>query len=86
MRKFPEHLTVKFTEVSFYETAEEDLAIGEFHGDGTATQSGLKLVQDYISVVRTDGEHILLYRDFWNPLRHLEALGGADAAAAIVQG
>ncbi|MFE9748624.1 nuclear transport factor 2 family protein [Saccharothrix saharensis] len=86
MQKFPEHLTVKFGEVTFYPTADENLAIGEFHGDGTATVSGLKLDQDYISVLRTDGEHITLYRDFWNPVKHMEALGGADAAAAIVQG
>lgn len=39
-----------------------------------------------ISVLRTRDGQILLYRDFWNPLRHLEALGGVEAAAKIVQG
>ncbi|QVJ05097.1 nuclear transport factor 2 family protein [Pseudomonas aeruginosa] len=86
MRLFPEHLTVRFTDVQFYETADPDLAIGEFHGDGVATVSGGKLAQDYISVLRTRDGQILLYRDFWNPLRHLEALGGVEAAAKIVQG
>ncbi|MCW5312285.1 hypothetical protein IGA85_33285, partial [Pseudomonas aeruginosa] len=43
------------------------------HGDGVATVSGGKLAQDYISVLRTRDGQILLYRDFWNPLRHLEA-------------
>ncbi|MDF5796599.1 beta-ketoacyl-ACP synthase 3 [Pseudomonas aeruginosa] len=85
MRLFPEHLTVRFTDVQFYETADPDLAIGEFHGDGVATVSGGKLAQDYISVLRTRDGQILLYRDFWNPLRHLEALGGVEAAAKIVQ-
>ncbi|MDF5922088.1 nuclear transport factor 2 family protein [Pseudomonas aeruginosa] len=47
---------------------------------------GGKLAQDYISVLRTRDGQILLYRDFWNPLRHLEALGGVEAAAKIVQG
>ena len=46
MRLFPEHLTVRFTDVQFYETADPDLAIGEFHGDGVATVSGGKLAQD----------------------------------------
>ncbi|HCF4381820.1 nuclear transport factor 2 family protein [Pseudomonas aeruginosa] len=86
MRLFPEHLTVRFTDVQLYETADPDLAIGEFHGDGVATVSGGKLAQDYISVLRTRDGQILLYRDFWNPLRHLEALGGVEAAAKIVQG
>ncbi len=30
MRLFPEHLTVRFTDVQFYETADPDLAIGGF--------------------------------------------------------
>ncbi len=86
MQLFPEHLTVRFTDVSFYETADPDLCIGEFHGSGKAIKAGGKLEQDYISVLKVKDGKIVLYRDFWNPLRHLEALGGADAAAKIVQG
>jgi uncharacterized protein len=86
MQKFPEHLTVRFSNVTFYETADPDLAIGEFHGSGSAIVSGGSLEQDYISVLRTKNGQIMLYRDFWNPLRHLEALGGVEAAAKIVQG
>lgn len=86
MRKFPEHLQVNFTEVSFYDTNDPDLAIGEFHGDGVAKVSGGTLKQDYISVIKSRDGKIVLYRDFWNPLRHLEALGGVEAAAKIVQG
>lgn len=85
MQKFPEHLTVRFSEVSFYQTVDPDLAIGEFHGDGRATVSGGKLDQDYISLLWTKDGQIVRYRDFWNPLRHLEALGGVEAAAKIVQ-
>lgn len=85
MRLFPEHLTVRFSEIVFYETADADLAIGEFHGSGTAIASGRPLEQDYISVVRTRAGRILHYRDFWNPLQHLLALGGIEAAAKIVQ-
>jgi uncharacterized protein len=86
MQKFPEHLTVRFTDVSFYETADPNLAIGEFHGSGKAIMSGGSLEQDYISVLQVKDGKIVLYRDFWNPLRHLEALGGVEAAAKIVQG
>lgn len=86
MRKFPEHLTISFGEVTFHPVADPDLAIGEFHGEGTAIGSGRVLSQDYISVVTSKDGQILRYRDYWNPLRHLEALGGAEAAAKIVQG
>ncbi len=86
MQKFPEHLTIHFSEVTFYETADPDLAIGEFHGDGIATVSGNKIAQDYVTILWTKGGQIVRYRDFWNPIRHLEALGGVDAAAKIVQG
>lgn len=86
MRKFPENLTISFSEVTFHETADPDLAIGEFHGDGTGTVSSGKLAQDYISVLWIKDGQIVRYRDFWNPLRHLEALGGIEAAAKIVQG
>ncbi|PHM45537.1 nuclear transport factor 2 family protein [Xenorhabdus miraniensis] len=85
MQKFPEHLTVRFTEVSFYETADPNMAIGEFHGDGFATVTGRKLEQDYISVLWTNNGQIMRYRDFWNPLRHLDALGGVEAATKIVK-
>lgn len=86
MQIFPEHLTVKFTDVSFYDTAHPNLAIGEFHGDGRAIVTGGTLSQDYISVLHTKDGQIMRYRDFWNPLRHLDALGGIEAAAKIVQG
>ncbi len=86
MQKFPEHLTVRFSDVSFYDTTDPDLAIGEFHGEGTATVSGRRLDQDYVSMVWTKDGKIIRYRDFWNPIRHLDALGGEEAAAEIVQG
>jgi ketosteroid isomerase-like protein len=84
MQKFPEHLTVSFSDVVFYETADPDFTVAEFHGNGSAS-TGLPFVQDYVSLVWTKDGLITRYRDFWNPLRHLAALGGADAAARIVQ-
>lgn len=86
MRIFPEHLTLRFSDIRFYETADIDLAIGEFHGSGMAISSGRPLEQDYISVVETRAGRILRYRDFWNPIQHLIALGGIEEAAKIVQG
>lgn len=85
MQKFPENLTVRFSGVTFYDTTDTDLAIAEFHADGTATATGRTLAQDYVSILWTENGQIVRYRDFWNPQRHLDALGGEAAAAAIVQ-
>ncbi|GAA3737474.1 nuclear transport factor 2 family protein [Salinactinospora qingdaonensis] len=85
MSKFPEHLSVTFSGIVFRETADPYLAIAEFHGNGTALSSGRPFVQEYISVLWSDDTEIVHYRDFWNPLLHLQALGGAEAAAQIVQ-
>lgn len=85
MRKFPEHLTVSFSGVVFHPTGDPDFTVAEFHGDGEAS-TGLPFVQDYVSLLWIRDGLITRYRDFWNPLRHLAALGGAEAAARIVQG
>lgn len=84
MQKFPENLTVKFSEPAFYDTSDPNLAIAEYRGDGEALTTGLPFHQNYISVVSTRNGEIVRFRDFWNPLGHLEALGGAEAALRIV--
>jgi hypothetical protein len=84
MQKFPEHLTVKFSGLQFYPTGDPELVIAEYRGDGKALQTGLDFHQAYISVLRIRDGRILLYRDFWNPLAHLEALGGVEAALKVV--
>jgi ketosteroid isomerase-like protein len=86
MERFPEFLEVRFTEPTFYETGDENFTIAEFSGQGRNIQNGLPFDQDYISLVWTAGDRIVRYRDFWNPLRHADALGGLEAAAAIVAG
>ncbi|NBH02676.1 nuclear transport factor 2 family protein [Amycolatopsis sp. SID8362] len=84
MEKFAEHLEVAFSGLEFHPTADPELVIAEYRADGRALRTGLEFHQRYISVVRVRGGEILLYRDFWNPLSHLAALGGAEAALRIV--
>jgi ketosteroid isomerase-like protein len=84
MRNFPEHLTVSFSDVVFHETASPDFTVAEFHGEGSAS-TGLPFSQDYVSLLWVHDGRITRYRDFWNPLQHLKALGGVEAAAQIVQ-
>ena len=58
----------------------------EFSCDGHGIATGLPYDQDYISVVTLREGRIAHYRDYWNPLVALSALGGADAAAAAYAG
>lgn len=62
--------------------ADGDTVIFEFTCRGTGTRTGAPYDQDYISVVTLREGRIARYRDYWNPLVVLTALGGPQAAAA----
>lgn len=55
--------------------------IFEFSCTGRGVQTGAPYDQDYVSVVTLRDGRIARYRDYWNPIVVLTALGGADAAA-----
>lgn len=59
----------------------EETVILEFSCRGRGIATGLPYDQDYISVVTLREGRIARYRDYWNPLVALSALGGAKAAA-----
>lgn len=85
MRKFPEHLSVTFSDIRFHPVSDPEFVIAEFEGAGTVLSSGLAFRQSYLSLIWTEDGRITRYRDFWNPLRLMEALGGAEAATRAVQ-
>ncbi len=58
----------------------------EFSCEGSGVATGLPYDQDYISVVTLRDGRISRYRDYWNPLVALSALGGAQAAAMAYAG
>lgn len=64
----------------------DDTVIVEFSCDGSGIATGLPYYQDYISVVTLRDGRISRYRDYWNPLVALSALGGAQAAAMAYAG
>ena len=43
--------------------------------EGVATHTGKPYNQQYISVITLRDGHIVHYRDYWNPLVVLEAMG-----------
>lgn len=57
----------------------------EFSCKGHVAATGIIYDQSYISVIRVRDGKILQYRDYWNPLILLEAVGGIDALTADFQ-
>lgn len=77
MQHFPETFRLKFVNVRFHETADPALVIAEFNSEGIAISTGKSYNQTYISVVETRDGKISHYKDFWNPLIGMEALGSS---------
>lgn len=63
-----------------------ETVILEFSCRGRGVATGAAYDQDYISVVTLREGRIARYRDYWNPLVALSALGGAQAAAEAYAG
>jgi hypothetical protein len=63
-----------------------ETVIVEFSCTGEGVETGAPYDQVYISVVTLREGRIAHYRDYWNPLVVLTALGGTDAAAAAYAG
>ena len=61
-------------------------AVLEFSCKGTSHETGARYDQDYVSVLDLREGLISRYRDYWNPLTVLEAMGGADSANAALKG
>jgi ketosteroid isomerase-like protein len=85
MRHFPEVLALTFSDPVFHETADPTLVIAEFTGTGTAVPTGNPVHQTFISVFRTENGRIKSFRDFWNPLVVIGALGSTDALNEAVK-
>ncbi len=68
-----------------YRTHHSDTVILEFTCKGHGTQTGNDYDQTYISVVTLADGYITRYRDYWNPLIVLQAMGGDDAIKAALQ-
>lgn len=63
-----------------------ETVIFEFSCTGEGVNTGAPYNQVYISVVTLRAGRIAHYRDYWNPLVVLTALGGIEAAAGAYTG
>ncbi|MBO9666128.1 MAG: nuclear transport factor 2 family protein [Bdellovibrio sp.] len=75
MRHFPDTLKVEFSKPVFHRTEDPTLVIAEFTAKGQMLTTGNPYNQTYISVVYTKDGKIARYKDFWDPLVALTALG-----------
>jgi len=69
-----------FDVLTAYSDPSGQQAVVEFTCEGTALETGRPYNQHYVALLTFDADgKILVYRDFWNPLAAMEALGGARA-------
>ncbi|WP_313803230.1 nuclear transport factor 2 family protein [Sphingobium sp.] len=74
---YPDHLSLSAIHgPKFHHSGE--VMIAEFSVEGTAVATGRPYNQRYISVITFQGDNIAMYRDYWNPVVAIEALGGVE--------
>jgi len=84
---FPHRFRIdRVTSFVAHPVADPNLGIVEFSVEGTALSTGRPYNQSYIGVLTLRDGKIVNYRDYWNPLTGLIALGGPDALLAFGTG
>lgn len=79
MRAYPQTFRLdRTTYLSVHQTLEPDVIIVEFGVEGQAVQTGNPYNQRYVGVVTLRDGLITNYRDYWNPLVLLKALGASE--------
>ena len=86
-KDFPENLSFKeITKPTLYFTTDPNVVLAEFSCEGTALKTGNPYNQTYISVITLRDGEIINYRDYWNPLVALTAIGGLEALESFGHG
>jgi ketosteroid isomerase-like protein len=73
-------------EPTVHPSTDPNLVIIEFEGFGQGVETGEPYDQRYISVIRTEGGHIVHYREYWNPIAVLRATKGAALVELLTGG
>jgi ketosteroid isomerase-like protein len=83
IKDYPKHIDLAaFHDVCVQPTVDPDVLVVEMRGEGRIVATGKPYEMSYIYVLTVRDGKIVGYRDYWNPLVALEALGGADALTA----
>ncbi|ADO68048.1 nuclear transport factor 2 family protein [Stigmatella aurantiaca] len=65
-----------FSDLRVFPAREPHVLFAEVHGEATLPRTGRPYVQDYVMRLETDGERIIHYREYWNPVPVLQAFEG----------
>jgi len=80
MKDFPSKIDLfRFTEPQVHQTLNPNVMIVEFGCEGRMLSTGKPYNQSYISVIETENGKITRYKDYWNPLVAIEAIGGLES-------
>ncbi|BCP53968.1 hypothetical protein K32_25850 [Kaistia sp. 32K] len=74
----------RMTDPTVHFTRDADVVILEFGCEGLGLKTGQPYDQRYISVITLKDGRIARYRDYWNPLVVIDAVGGLDALNAAL--
>jgi uncharacterized protein len=87
IKDYPNHIDLAaFHDVHVHQTIDPDVLIVEMRAEGRIVATGKPYAMSYIYVLTIRNGKIAGYRDYWNPLVALEALGGAEALTAAFSG
>lgn len=78
MKDYPNHVTLRQVHCDHVYRAGETRIV-EFTAQATAVATGRFFTMRYVAIITPDGDKIKSYRDYWNPLVALTALGRVDA-------
>ncbi len=81
MKAYPEHISVgSVSRRGVYHS--EGVMVVEFNATGTIVATGNPFSMDYVGIIQHRGGKIYHYRDYWNPLVVIQAMGTSDAPLA----
>jgi ketosteroid isomerase-like protein len=87
IKDYPDHIDLAaFHDVQVHPTVDPDVLIVEMSAEGRMVATGKPYAMSYIYVLTVRDGKIVGYRDYWNPLVALEALGGAESLTAAFNG
>jgi uncharacterized protein len=82
MRTYPDHLSIeRVIPRAVYHC--DDVMVVEFACESRVVTNGARFEMNYIGVVKTEDGKVKHYRDYWNPLVALQAMGAHEALLAF---
>lgn len=81
MADYPDHIDLRdFPDLTVHETADPAMIVVEMRAVGRVVPTDRPYEMTYVAVVTVTDGLIRHYRDYWNPLVALDAVGGSGAS------